>query len=98
MFNPLQASMDGLKMDWEAHKNELTDLRRENKKLTKKVEKFENITEGLRDRIKWLENKLLENSLIFRGISESTWESEEVCREKMINVLARIVPKDQHDE
>ena len=55
---------------------------------TTRVRKLEKKNTKLGNRLKHLEDKLLENNIVFQGIPESTWESEEVCKEKIIQVIS----------
>ena len=36
---------------------------------------------------------MLETNLVFQGVSELAWESEEICRENIINIIVILVNK-----
>ena len=92
----LQQSINDLQNDWKLHKDELQNLRYANSVLKKKLTHLEQTNKGLSSRMKSIEDKLLEHNVIFQGISESTWESEEVLTEKVINIIAVLVNMENH--
>ena len=90
-LDTIQESIRSLQLDWKRHTEELSLLKSENNVLTSKVRRLEKKNTQLGNRLKHLEDKLLENNIIFQGIPESIWESEEVCKEKIIQVISVLV-------
>ena len=52
----------------------------------------------MKHRIKQLENASMENNIILQGIPEGPWETNEVCWEKVCQVLSNLVNKDTYEE
>ena len=92
----LQQSISDLQNDWKQHKDELHSLRSANSVLKRKITHLEQTNKGLSSRMKSIEDRLLECNVIFQGVSESTWESEEVLMEKIINIIAVLVNMENH--
>ena len=59
---------------------------------------MQNQNRDLIKRIQKLEDKFLQNNVVLQGISESVWESEENCIEKVCMTLANIVQCNTHAE
>ena len=89
----IQESMDRLQLEWKQHTNELLSVKHENIILNQKMKKLERSNSELNDRVKKLEDQLLEANVVFQGVPESAWESEKICREKIINIIVVLVNK-----
>ena len=89
----IQESITQLQLDWKQHTDELLSVKHENITLTQKVKKLEKLNSNLNYRVRKLEDKLLETNIVFQGVHETTWESEEICREKIVNIIATLVNK-----
>ena len=61
------------------------------KTLTNRIRKVEQENKKLTDRISKLEDKLLENNIILRGVHEAAWESNDVLLEKIWDILSDTV-------
>ena len=89
LIRPLQLSSDQLREEWKEHKEEV--VKSQSLKLTHQLKTEKKKNKALGKRVRWLEDKILENNVIIHGISEAAWESEEVCKEKVFCVLANLV-------
>ena len=76
----------------------MTTLKQENTSLESKVGKLEQANSKLSTWLKTLEDRLLEHNIVFQGVPESTWESEEVCREKIIDIISVFLAKEWHTD
>ena len=85
-----------LKLD--TQQEDLRQLCSTNTVLENRVKKMENQNRNLVRRIQKLEDKFLQNNVILQGISESVWESEENCIEKVRMTLANIVQRETYAE
>ena len=94
----LQTSINELKDEWKEHKEELKQVKVENYKLEYCLKKEKQKRRDLGHRVRWLEDKLLENNVTMQGITESPWETEEACKEKIFGVLAKLVICDTWQE
>ena len=93
-FQPLEDSIRLLTECQKQHSSsiqEISKIHEENKALHKRMDDVtkENIT--LRDRVTHIENRLLENNIILRGVPEEPWEIEANLWEKVIKILAYTV-------
>ena len=68
--------------------NEIQNLKEENARLTKQVQVLSSEQNKLQHKITLMEQKSLENSLVFRGLSEDISENDYNVREKVYSELA----------
>ena len=75
---PLQKEINELKESQNSnhHKNDMQDILEENNKLKMKVDQLETFNMKLKNKLNRIEDKLLENNLLFFGISEKEGETE----------------------
>ena len=91
MLAPIQLSLNNLTTEWKEHKEEMRQMKTAQLKLEHELSKEKKKTRDLGRRVRWLEDKLLENNVVLCGIAETAWETEDVCKEKIINALANLV-------
>ena len=75
---PLQKEINELKESQNSthHKNDMQDIIEENDRLKMKVDQLETFNMKLKNKLNRIEDKLLENNLLFFGISEKEGETE----------------------
>ena len=72
-------------------KSELIDnIKQENKQLKIEYNQMKRENENLKYRIEAIENRLLENNVIIRGVEDQAWELNEVTREKTLAIISHI--------
>ena len=91
MLSPIKTRLQEIRTEWREHKKEMKQMKVDKYKLEHDLIKERKKNKELGRRVRWLEDKLLENNVILRGISKATWETEEMCREKISTVLANLV-------
>ena len=80
-----KASIDALlqiKQAWEEGIKECRTLQQLNVKLSTRIEKVEGDNKQLQDRVRHLEDKLLEGNVIIQGITDTLWEPSESTKER----------------
>ena len=95
---PINTTLKELSTELREHKEEMKQIRSENYKLEYNLNKERKKNKALGRRIRWLEDKILENNVVMHGIMESSWESEDACKEKIFNVLANLVNRSTWQE
>ena len=98
MINPVKQGLEDLREEWTKHKEEMEVLVNENQELRRRINIVEKTNSELLNQIKWLEDKQLENRVIVQGIPESTWESEENCKEKIFVAISKLVNRNTYEE
>ena len=91
MITPIELGMKSLHAEWNDHKEEIRRLQDDNQRLNQRLLHVEKSNRDLLDRIQQLEDQQVENNILFSGVQESMWESNEVCKEKIVMILARLV-------
>ena len=87
-----------MEKQWSEHRNEITILRDENQQMKRRMKLVEQQNRNMHDRIKKLEDSKFERNVIFQGIRESTWESDENRREKVAVALTELVNRETYEE
>ena len=67
------------------------EAKQDRAELKIRVEKMESENMELKDRLKRLENTMLQNNLIIQGIKEDEWELDETRKEKIHKAIASTV-------
>ena len=98
MITPIEIGMKALQSEWSEHKEEMKKLQEDNQRLNFCLQQAEKHNRDLLNRIKAMEDRQVENNIIFNGIKESTWESTEVCKEKVFGVLSNLVNHEKAEE
>ena len=94
MICPLK---DGLNLllemrdSWETGLQKCNTLLTENKQLHARVEKVEKENKALNNRVRTLEDKLLEANVIFQGVPDSIWEPMETMKEKILTAISHTI-------
>ena len=70
---------------------ECTRLREENNRLHNRIVIVEKKNSELCNRVSYLEDRILESSVIIQGLQESPWETEAVCQEKVIIAISETI-------
>ena len=78
--------------------SENSSLKVENNALLKRVKAVEKRNEDLNKRLCELENRLFETNLIFHGIRESAWETEDALIEKIYDAMTETVMGRNYDD
>ena len=96
---PLQNEINELKtMNTEpSNKQEMRDLLTENDLLKTKVTQLEVLNLKLKTRLSNIEDKLLENNLLFFGIDEKDTETENDRYETIVGIVASSLPGPNYD-
>ena len=76
------------------HTVELKDLKDENSRLNRKVQQLTAEQRRMKQQLTKIENLLLENSLIIRGLAENIKETEQMLGAKLHGVLSKIMQGD----
>ena len=91
-------SLLDMKSNIEQHQQEITSIKAENKELKSMCTRMEREHNKLVERIEKLEDKRLECNLIFNGIHETPWETDEELLEKIYGAMATTVNKDTEEQ
>ena len=94
MIDPLKTDISSLvqsQKEWEKHKTDVYDLKIEKMRLNKKIQEVEEKNTLLEDRVRKLEDKLMESNLILHGIKESKWELDSTCNKSVIKAISDTV-------
>ena len=94
MITPLQKSVDSLvvsQKEWEASKIEVKELQQAKIKLNADMKTVMMKNSELEERVKSLEDKLMENNLIIHGISEGKWEVDSTRNELVYQSISSTV-------
>ena len=94
MITPLQKSVDSLvvsQREWEAQKTEVQQLHQAKEKLNTDMKKVMSKNSELEDRVKSLEDKLMENNLIIHSITEGKWEVDSTRNELVYQSISTTV-------
>ena len=91
LLEPIQQSIKNLETKLDTQQEDLKQLRSTNTVLENRIKRMENQNRDLIKRIQKREDKFLQNNVVLQGISESAWESEENCNEKVRMTLPNIV-------
>ena len=98
MITPIELGMKSLQTEWKEHKEEIRRLQDDNQRLNQRLLYIEKSNRDLLDRIQQLEDQQVENNILFSGVQESIWESNEVCKEKIVMILARLVKRERWED
>ena len=98
---PLQNEINelkSLKTDLIPATRDMTALKKENDRLKTKVDQLETKNLKLKERLSDIENKLLENNLMFFGLDERDGETEYDRYETILGILASTFPGPNYDD
>ena len=98
MITPIELGMKSLYAEWNDHKEEIKQLQDDNQRLNQRLLHVEKSNRDLLGRIQQLKDQQVENNIMFSGVQESTWESNEVCKEKVVMILARLVKRERWED
>ena len=101
MIDPLQSSINSIletQKDWAEQQRIVTELKAKKDILARKIQVVEFKNTKLEDRIKVLEDKLMESNIIMHGIKESSWELDSTRKELVVNAIASIITVDDSDK
>ena len=98
MITPIELGMKSLYAEWNDHKEEIKRLQDDNQRLNQRLLHVEKSNRDLLGRIQQLEDQQVENNIMFSGVQESAWESNEVCKEKVVMILARLVKRERWED
>ena len=94
MMQPLQDSITMLTEDKKTMHtaiNTCEDIKASQSQINQRCDKMEQENRELRSRLLRLENKLLDNNLIFHGIKEDNWDSQENTKERIWRAISYTV-------
>ena len=94
MIEPLQTSINSLvasQKDWVEQKKDIDALKIEKERLNQQVKTVKARNSNLENRLKVLEDKLMEINIIMHGIKESSWELDSTRRELVTSAIANTV-------
>ena len=94
MFKSLEAKLNSVVTLQQELRNEFHNtitVKEEKDHLIKRIAKVELENKSLTDRIIALEDKLLEYNVILKGVHEAAWETEDILREKIYDILSDTV-------
>ena len=94
MITPLQKSVNSLvvsQKEWEAQKTEVQQLHQAKEKLNTDMKRVMTKNSELKERVKNLEEKLMENNLIIHGITEGKWEVDSTRNELIYQSISGTV-------
>ena len=97
MIAPLKSSINSLVVsqhDWEQQKNDVQFLHAEQEQLNVIIKEVEAKNNKLENRVKKLEDRLMENNLIMHGVREGKWELDSTRNELVIQAIANTVEAD----
>ena len=101
MIDPLKESINALlqiKNAWESSIQECAKVKEENELLNKCVSQVELENKRLTEKIRNIEDKMLESSVVLTGLPEAAWETEEATREKVISAIAHTITGTNHED
>ena len=101
MIEPLETSINSLvtaQKDWAVQRKDIDELKADKKKLSIMVRACEARNNQLENRVKVLENKLMENNIIMHGVKESSWELDSTRRELVTSAIASTVTIPDEDK
>ena len=101
LITPLKASIDALlqiKQAWEVGIEDCRTLQEANVTLTNQLIKVENDNKHLQDRVRHLEDKLLEGNVILQGIPDALWEPVDSTKEKVLTAIAHTISCTSHKD
>ena len=94
MLEPLKTDINSLVLSQREGGQQKTDVKNlhiEKERLNSKIKEVEEKNCKLEDRVKKLEDKLMESNLILHGIKESSWELDSTRNELVVNAIASTV-------
>ena len=94
MFQSLEAKLNSVVTSQQELRTEFHNtitVKEEKDHLIKRIAKVESENKSLTDRIIALEDKLLDYNIILKGVHETAWETEDLLREKIYDVLSDTV-------
>ena len=97
MLEPLKTDINSLVLsqkEWEQQKTEVRNLHVKRERLNLKIKEVEEKNCKLEDRVKKLEDKLMESNLIIHRIKESSWELDSTRNELVVQAIASTVHAD----
>ena len=101
MIDPLKESIDVLlqiKNAWESGIQECAKVKLKNEKLNKHVTQVECKNRRLTEKIRTMEDKMMEACIVLTGIPEDTWETEGTTREKVITAISHTITGTNHED
>ena len=97
MLDPLKLDISSLvqsQKEWEQHKSDVNELKFEKTRLNNRIQEVEECNNILEDRVRKLEDKLMESNLILHGVKESKWELDSTRNELVIQAISSTVIAD----
>ena len=94
MFQSLEAKLNSVVTSQQELRTEFHNtitVKEEKDRLIKRIAKVESENKCLTDRIIALEDKLLEYNVILKGVHETAWETEDLLRDKIYDILSETV-------
>ena len=94
LLQPIRNDIKNLIQSQKTLTEELTEerqLREQNRILSDRITKIESENVKLKNRISKIEDKLLENNLVFHGIQENPWETEAIRQDKVYLAIAETI-------
>ena len=76
----------------------IKELQEENKQLNRRLFKLETANKKLTTKISAIENRSLENNIVFRGISDEKWEKEVSSVNKVYEEIGLMIVADSDEE
>ena len=76
----------------------IKELQEENKQLNRRLFKLETVHTKLTSKMSAIENRTLENNLVFRGISDEKWEKEATSVNKVYQEIGLTIVADTEEE
>ena len=101
LISPLKQSIDLLlqiKDAWEEGLRECNSICQINCDLNARVINLEKDNKMLTDKVRKLEDKMLEGNIIFQGIPDAVWEPSETTKEKVLTAISHIISGTSHED
>ena len=98
LLTPITRDISTMRNDLTELKTDIQDLQEKNNMLEFRMRNIETDNHHLRRRLQRIEDKSLENNILLRGIPDSDWESEEVCKERIAQALAPLVNRERYTD
>ena len=82
----------------QTHSNAIAELQKDSMKTQTSVNKINKDQEELKAKLISIENRTLENCLVFRGLSESEYEKESKTHKKIKETLKNLISSNSDEE
>ena len=82
----------------QTHSNAIAELQKDSMKTQTSVNKINKDQEELKAKLISIENRTLENCLVFRGLPESEYEKESETRKKIKETLKNLISSNSNEE